>query len=250
MAPSAIVPRRAVLGVAGAALARAAFGQEDGQEAARRALVERIELGIRAMAPVTGVDALAPEIVAAFAAVPRHLFVPAALQPYAYLDRPLPLGHGQNISQPSVAALMTQLIEPRAGMRVFETGTDTGYQAAILGRLGLEVFSMEVVEPLLRVAEEIFRRRDFGRVSLRLGDGWYGWPEAAPFDAMLIKESATHVPPPLLGQLRSGGRMVIPLGPPEGEQWLTLVTKRADGPSTEQPLLPVRFTPFQGGERI
>jgi len=109
---------------------------------------------------------------------------------------------------------------------------------------------MEVVEPLLRVAEEIFRRRDFGRVSLRLGDGWYGWPEAAPFDAMLIKESATHVPPPLLAQLRPGGRMVIPLGPPEGEQWLTLVTRRADGPSSERAVLPVRFAPFQGGERI
>jgi protein-L-isoaspartate(D-aspartate) O-methyltransferase len=250
MAFGAIVPRRAMLGVAGAALARAAFGQGDEREAERRALVERIEVGMRALAPVTGVERIAPEILAAFEAVPRHLFVPAAFAPYAYLDRPLPLGHGQNLTQPSVAALMTQLIEPRRGMKVFETGTDTGYQAAILARLGLEVFSVEVVEPLLRVAEEIFRRRDFGRIALRLGDGWYGWPEAAPFDAMLIKESATHVPPPLLSQLAPGGRMVIPLGPPENEQWLTLVTRRPDGGTSERQILPVRFAPFQGGERI
>jgi protein-L-isoaspartate(D-aspartate) O-methyltransferase len=205
---------------------------------------------MRALAPITGVDAIAPEILAAFGEVPRHLFVPAAFAQFAYLDRPLPLGHGQNLTQPSVAALMTQLIEPKRGMRVFETGTDTGYQAAILARLGCDVYSMEVVEPLLRVAEEIFRRRDFGRIRLRVGDGWYGWPEAAPFDAMLIKESATHVPPPLLAQLRPGGRMVIPLGPPDGEQWLTLVTRRADGATGEHEVLPVRFAPFQGGERI
>ncbi len=247
---SATVSRRVLLGAAGAAFARTASAQGDDDAAARRALAANVELAIRAMAPITGVERLAPEILRAFETVPRRLFVPPPLAHLAYLDRPLPLGHGQNLAQPSIAALMTQLIEPRGGMRVFETGTDTGYQAAVLARLGVEVFSMEIVEPLLQFAREVLRRHDFGSIALRLGDGWYGWPEAAPFDAILAKESATHVPQPLLAQLKPGGRLVIPLGPPDGEQTLTVVAKRADGSTGERRVLPVRFAPFQGGERI
>jgi len=243
-------PRRAMLGgLAGAMLARGAHAQ-GADVAARRALVEEIDEAIRALAPITGVERLAPEILDAFLAVPRHLFVPPPLVPFAYRDRPLPLGYGQNLAQPSITALMTQLIEPRRDMRVFETGTDTGFQAAILARLGADVFSMEIVEPLLRFAREVLARHDFGRIQLRLGDGWYGWQDAAPFDAILAKESASDVPPPLLAQLAPGGRLVIPLGPPEGEQWLTIVTRRADGAVSERRVLPVRFAPFQGGERI
>lgn len=235
---------------AGAALASVGRAQEDGFASARRALVRDIDEVTRLTAPLTGVARIAPEILAAFAEVPRHLFVPEPLARLAYADRPLPLGYGQNLTQPSLLALMAELALPLRGQRVFETGTDTGYFAAILARLGAEVSSMEVVEPLLRIARELFRRHDLGRVEFALGDGWYGWAARAPFDAILCKESATHVPPPLLAQLAPGGRLVIPLGPAEGEQRLTLVTRRADGTTAERAVMPVRFAPFQGGDRI
>jgi protein-L-isoaspartate(D-aspartate) O-methyltransferase len=109
---------------------------------------------------------------------------------------------------------------------------------------------MEIIEPLLDFARDVLRRHEFGRIALRLGDGWYGWPEAAPFDAILAKESATHVPAPLLAQLAPGGRLVIPLGPPDDGQWLTVIARRADGGTSERRVLPVRFAPFQGGDRI
>lgn len=237
-----------LLAIAGGGLALAAshdFAAE------RRAMVAAIQLHVTRSAEMTGVPRIDERVLAAFAKVPRHVFVPPPLVDYAYEDTPLPLGHGQNLTQPFLAALMTQVLEIKPGESVFETGTDTGYQAAILVELGARVYSMEIVEPLFDVAKRIFAQHQAYRaINLRLGDGYYGWSAHSPYDAMLIKESAAAVPPPLLAQLKPGGRMIIPLGPPSGPQFLTLVRKDANGAVRENKLLPVRFTPFQGGDRI
>ena len=232
-----------------ALLGSAPFAQNDSAAERRRMLVEELEATGRMAGRVTGVPTFDPALLAAIGTVPRHRFVPPQIAEFAYDDRPLPLGHGQNLTQPFLMALMTQALELKPGERVFETGTDTGYQAAILAELGVEVFSVEIVEPLFRVAEQLLKEHGKGRVRLRLADGFEGWPAHAPYDAMLIKESAREPPPPLLQQLKPGGRMVIPLGAADGEQYLTLIRKELDGTLRMRPLLPVRFSPFQGGER-
>jgi protein-L-isoaspartate(D-aspartate) O-methyltransferase len=218
--------------------------------AARQLLTHDIARQAAELGRFTGYPTIDARVLAAFGKVPRHLFVPPPLIPLAYADRPLPLGHGQNLTQPSVLALMTQALDLKPGQRVFETGTDTGYQAAILAELGVTVYSMEIVEPLLGLARKLLPELGHGNVKLELGDGYYGWAEHAPYDAMLIKESAVDVPPALWRQLKAGGRMLIPLGPPDGEQFLTLIIKHEDGRAQHIKLLPVRFAPFQGGTRI
>jgi protein-L-isoaspartate(D-aspartate) O-methyltransferase len=217
---------------------------------ARRAMVRQIERNVAETAAITGVSELDARVLAAFVKVPRHLFVPDPLIRYAYADTPLPLGHGQSLSQPFLAALMTHILEIKAGEAVFETGTDTGYQAAILAELGARVFTMEIIEPLWEFARDVLRDNGYAGIAIELGDGYYGWPAHAPYDAMLIKESADDVPPALLQQLKHGGRMVIPLGPADGTQFLTLIRKLENGRIERHELLPVRFTPFQLGRRI
>jgi len=219
-------------------------------EAARQALVREIERRAADLGSMTGFPVFDKRVLDAFAKVPRHHFVPPSLAVHAYRDTPLPLGHGQNLTQPLLLALMTQALDLKPGERVFETGTDTGYQAAILAELGVEVFSMEIVEPLLNIARKLLPALGYSGIELQAGDGYYGWAENGPYDAMLIKESATDIPGALWQQLKPGGRMVIPLGPPADGQMLTLVTKLPDGRSRRVPLMPVRFAPFQGGSRI
>lgn len=216
----------------------------------RAAMVRMVEIEVRMTAAETGVDAITPEILEAMSEVPRHEFVPAELRAYAYLPMPLPVHPEQNIAAPYLVALMTQLAAITPGSRVFETGTGEGYHAAVLSRLAGEVFSVEVVPELAQAATERLRGLGYDNVRVREGDGYYGWPEAAPFDAILVKEAVDHVPPPLLAQLRPGGRLVLPLGPLGGPQELTVVEKMPDGRRREHPVLPVRFTPLQGGERI
>lgn len=212
-------------------------------------MVVLIELLIEATSSVTEVAQLDERIVAAFRKVPRHIFVPPNLREFAYADTPLPLGHGQNLAQPFLAALMTQMLDPKPGEKIYETGTDTGYHAALLAELGCDVYSVEIVEPLLSIARKILPGIGYGKVHFRGGDGYQGWKDHAPYDAMLVKESSLDVPPPLLRQLKPGGRMVIPLGPPDGPQYLTLVRKQPDGTLKHKRFMQVRFTPFQGGER-
>lgn len=219
-------------------------------EAARQAMVRQIERAAAELAPLTGVPVLDRRILDAFARVPRHEFVPPPLADFAYRDMPLPLGHGQNLTQPFILALMTQVLALKPGDRVLETGTDTGYQAAILSEMGMRVFSVEIVGPLLDVARKLLPAAGYPNVALKLGDGYYGWAEEGPYDAMLIKESAVDIPGALWQQLKTGGRMVIPLGPPDDGQMLTLCIKQPDGRSRRIPLMPVRFAPFQGGSRI
>lgn len=231
-------------------LAAPALAQAPDAGRARHDMVRQIERAATELGPMTGFPVIDRPILDAFAKVPRHEFVPPPLVGFAYSDTPLPLGHGQNLTQPFLLALMTQALALKPGERVFETGTDTGYQAAILAEMGMQVFSVEIIEPLLDLARKLLPDLGYPRVSLKLGDGYYGWAEQGPYDAMLIKESAIDIPGVLWQQLKPGGRMVIPLGSPENGQMLTLCIKQPNGRSQRIPLMPVRFAPFQGGSRI
>jgi protein-L-isoaspartate(D-aspartate) O-methyltransferase len=178
--------------------------------------------------------------------VPRHEFVPADVQASSYSDSPLPIGYGQTISQPYIVAVMTEALKPQPGDRVLEIGTGSGYQAAVLAPLVREVFSMEIVEPLAERAREVIERLGYDNVRIRAGDGYQGWPEEAPFDAIIVTCAPENVPEALVNQLRDGGRMVIPVGPDGGVQELVLLEKRGDH-LERQALLPVRFVPMTGG---
>ena len=182
----------------------------------------------------------------AMLAVPRHEFVPAELRANAYADFPLPIGHGQTISQPYIVAFMTAQLRLTPRSRVLEVGTGSGYQAAVLAEIAGEVYTIEILPPLAQEAAARLQRLGYGRVHVRTGDGYNGWPEAAPFDAVIVTAAAGFVPPPLVEQLRPGGRMVIPVGEVGGVQELMLVEKAADGRTTTRTLIPVRFVPLTG----
>lgn len=185
-----------------------------------------------------------PRVLEAMRRVPRHEFVPAELRSEAYADRPLPIGLGQTISQPYIVAFMTEQLAPMPGDRVLEVGTGSGYQAAVLSGLVAEVFTIEILEPLAARATEVLDRLGYANVRVRAGDGYQGWPEEAPFDAILVACAPEAVPPPLVEQLADGGRMIIPVGGP-GDQRLVLLEKRG-GALTETEVLPVRFVPMTG----
>jgi protein-L-isoaspartate(D-aspartate) O-methyltransferase len=186
-----------------------------------------------------------PAVLAAMERVPRHLFVPSEWLSEAYADHPLPIGYGQTISQPYIVAWMTELLGLAPGARVLEVGTGSGYQAAILGEMGLEVYSIEIVEPLATQATARLAEMGLSNVTVRQADGYYGWPEQAPFDAIIVTCAPDHIPPPLVAQLADGGRMVLPVGPPGGYQSLWLVEKRGDQVQTSN-LGGVRFVPLTG----
>lgn len=188
-----------------------------------------------------------PRVVSAMREVPRHRFVPPERQADAYEDRPLPIGHGQTISQPSLVAFMTQELKPRPADRVLEIGTGSGYQAAILSRLVGEVFSVEIVPSLAERAGQVIRELRYDNVRIRCGDGHAGWPEAAPFDAILVACAPESVPGPLVSQLREGGRLLVPVGPQSEPQEL-LILEKQDGQLRRQGNLPVRFVPMTGGD--
>lgn len=182
---------------------------------------------------------------------PRHRFVSAELAAYAYNDRPLPIGYGQTISQPYIVAKMTELLEPKAEHRVLEIGTGSGYQAAVLSPLVAQVYSIEIIEPLGTAARRRLDTLGYKNVEARVGDGYFGWPEKGPFDGIIVTASANHIPPPLVEQLKPGGRMVIPVGNPFQTQMLMLVTRGSKGPHDLQVrnLMPVAFVPLVGGPK-
>ncbi len=186
---------------------------------------------------------------AAMRSVPRHEFVPPDQRPYAYLDTPLPIGHDQTISQPVVVAYMTQLVRPRPGMRVLEVGTGSGYQAAVLARTGAKVWSIEIFGALAEEARARLTRLGFDGVTVRHGDGYAGWAEQAPFDAIVVTAGADSIPPALIEQLAPGGRLVMPVGDPNVDQQLVLLEKDATGRVGSTRLLPVRFVPLLRGVR-
>jgi len=204
--------------------------------AARRQMVER------QLAP--GRDIRDANVLRVMATVPRHEFVPESERAHAYEDRPLPIGHDQTISQPYIVAFMTEQLAPKPADRVLEIGTGSGYQAAVLAMLVAEVYTIEIVEPLARDAEATLRRLGYENVFVRAGDGYRGWPEAAPFDAIIVTCAPDHVPQPLVDQLRIGGRMIIPVGE-GGTQSLVLLEKQGEN-VVRTAVLPVRFVPMTG----
>jgi protein-L-isoaspartate(D-aspartate) O-methyltransferase len=188
-----------------------------------------------------------PRVLKAMREEPRHLYVPERLQARAYGDHPLPIQNNQTISQPYIVARMTDSLELKPGHKVLEIGTGSGYQAAILSRMGMKTFSIEIVEPLCRSSRAILDRLGHEGVRTRCGDGYEGWPEEAPFDAILVTAAPEHVPPRLIEQLAPGGRLVIPVG--GGQQWLVRLRKEADGTIRREVLDPVRFVPMTGKAR-
>ena len=178
--------------------------------------------------------------------VGRHRFVPAGLQSQAYENRPLPIGYGQTISQPYIVALMTDLLEPEVGDVVLEIGTGSGYQAAILSRLVSQVYSIEIIPELAELASKRLQRLGFANIEVKNSDGYYGWQEHAPFDAIIVTAAISHIPPPLIEQLKPGGVLMIPVGPVFQVQQLTMVKKDSAGEITTRQVLPVRFVPFTG----
>jgi protein-L-isoaspartate(D-aspartate) O-methyltransferase len=199
---------------------------------------------VRSQLAAPGRDITNARVLTAMGAVPRHEFVPPRLRGEAYDDHPLPIGFEQTISQPYIVAFMTETLDPRPTDKVLEIGTGSGYQAAVLAGLVAEVYSIEIVEPLLVRARADLERLGFRNVQVRAGDGYAGWPEAAPFDAIIVTCAPDHVPEPLVAQLREGGRMVIPVGP-SGAQQLHLLEKRS-GAMVRRALLGVRFVPMTG----
>jgi len=192
---------------------------------------------------VPGRDIKNQRVLDAMATVPRHEFVPKALSRFAYSDEPLPIGYGQTISQPFVVAFMTEQLDPKPTDRVLEIGTGSGYQAAVLSRLVAEVYTIEIIEPLARRAEADLKRLGYNNVKVLAGDGYQGWPDHAPFDAIIVTCAPDQIPQTLVEQLRDGGRMIIPVGALE-EQQLYLLQKR--GAKVEQKaVLPVRFVPMR-----
>jgi protein-L-isoaspartate(D-aspartate) O-methyltransferase len=196
---------------------------------------------------LTGIGELDSRVMAAMGEVPRHAFVPEDLRPRAYDNGPLPIGHGQTISQPFIVALMTDLLRPRAGDAILEVGAGSGYQAAVLAELAKRVYTVEIVPSLAKEAAERLERLGYGNVEVRCGDGYGGWPEHAPFDGILVAAAAPHVPQPLVDQLKPGGRLVIPVGLPYSAQELLLIEKSPDGGLVRRTVLPVAFVPLTGG---
>jgi protein-L-isoaspartate(D-aspartate) O-methyltransferase len=180
---------------------------------------------------------------AAMRKVPRHKFVPALLHVSAYSDRPLPIGSGQTISQPYIVAYMTEIIAPKKEDKVLEIGTGSGYQAAVLAEIADSVYTIEIIPKLAQRAQEVLAELNYSNVVVKNADGYYGWEKFAPFDAIVVTAAAEHIPPPLIEQLKEGGKMIIPVGSPFMTQQLILLTKK-NGEITTQTLFPVRFVPL------
>jgi len=241
-----ILRRRLLAAALAAPLGAACAAEQDSYAAARQRMLAEVEADMRATARSTGRNRLDPRVAAAIGKVPRHRFVPAQLADRAYENRPLPIGHGQTISQPYIVALMTDLARTEPGDRVLEVGTGSGYQAAVMAHLANSVYTIEIIEPLGKQATERLRRLGYANVQVRVGDGYHGWPEHAPYDAILVTAAAGHIPPPLVRQLKPGGRMVIPVGAAFMVQQLMLVEKKADGAISTRQIMPVRFVPLTG----
>jgi protein-L-isoaspartate(D-aspartate) O-methyltransferase len=226
------------------------FGEAQAQDyAAQRArMVAEVEAMYAETRAETGLAAMSPQVRSAMGKVERHRLVPPAQAAAAYRNHPLPIGSGQTISQPYIVALSTDLLRPDAAAVVLDVGTGSGYQAALLAETAKQVYSIEIVESLGRTAAARLAELGYRNIEVRIGDGYAGWPEKAPFDGIVVTAAAPRLPQALVEQLKPGGRMVIPLGG-EGEvQHLVLITKRADGGYDQRRILPVRFVPLVPGK--
>ena len=235
---------RAIIPLLLAAIMTAGAHAEDMHAAQRTAMVDTIARITRDTALESGRAELGARVLAAMNKVPRHRFVPADEEPYAYSNRPLPIGHGQTISQPFIVALMTDLLDLKPGDRVLEIGTGCGYQAAVLAELAREVYTIEIVAPLAEEAAARFVALGYRNVTSRSGDGYGGWPEHAPFDAIIVTAAAPAVPPALVAQLKPGGKLVIPVGAQWSGQELLVIEKDLQGKTTTRNALAVRFVPL------
>ena len=238
--------RRSILSTLGlvAALATGEAQAQDPYARERAALLKEIEAMARDTGAETGRAVFSARVMAAMAKVPRHRFVPASYGALAYANRPLPIGHGQTISQPYIVALMTELLDAKAGDTVLEIGTGSGYQAAVLAELVQQVYSIEIIEPVGKNAAALLRQLGYKNIETKIGDGYIGWPERAPFDAIIVTAAAPHIPPALVAQLKPGGRMVIPVGADGEVQFLHVMVKQVDGSISTRRSLPVRFVPL------
>ncbi|WP_045224480.1 protein-L-isoaspartate(D-aspartate) O-methyltransferase [Methyloterricola oryzae] len=205
-----------------------------------------IDAEMKLTRPYTGMEALAPRVIQAIRQVPRDQFLPEETRAYAFYDGPVPIGFGQTISQPFIVALMTDLLQPEPEHSVLEIGTGSCYQAAVLSLLVRQVYSVEIIPELARQARERLDGLGYRNVSACLGDGYYGWPEHAPYDGIIVTAAAPEVPEPLLEQLKPGGRLVIPIGPPYQYQELRLIEKAEDGSYASRKILGVAFVPLTG----
>ena len=223
-------------------LAAPAFADDPDYAALRADLVDEV----RVYAGYAGDDPFSDDVLASLGRVERLRFVPPGQVRYAYENRPLPIGHGQTISQPYIVALMTDLLQPDTDDVILEIGTGSGYQAAVLAELVGHVYTIEIIEPLATSAGERLQRLGYDNVTTRLGDGYYGWEQHAPFDSIIVTAAASHVPPPLIEQLKPGGRMVIPVGARFMTQLLLLLEKGDDGEVVTRQIGAVRFVPLTG----
>jgi protein-L-isoaspartate(D-aspartate) O-methyltransferase len=214
--------------------------------AERKALLADIQRDALATADATGRPRFSQRVMDAIDAVPRHRFVPARSAGSAYANRPLPIGHGQTISQPYIVALMTELLEPKANHVMLEVGTGSGYQAAVLARLVERVYTIEIIAPLAKEATARFQELGYRNIHGKTADGYYGWPEHGPYDGIIVTAAASAIPPPLIAQLKPGGRMVVPVGAPFHTQDLILLQKDTKGRVTTTSVLPVAFVPLTG----
>jgi protein-L-isoaspartate(D-aspartate) O-methyltransferase len=210
-------------------------------------MLRTIAAECRSTSGITGVTAIRPQVLEAMGRVPREQFVPNFYKAMAYDNMPLPIGHGQTISQPFIVALMTDLLDPGKDDVILEVGTGCGYQAAILALLVKQIYSIEIVPALAGVAAERLKKLDFSNVAVRRGDGYAGWQEHAPFDGIIVTAAAPHVPPALKEQLKAGGRLVIPIGHPAMTQELLVLEKDKRGKFTRRDILSVAFVPLTGG---
>jgi len=219
---------------------------KENKTTAQQQMIQTIEHDVALTSIATGRLHLNKKVLDAMSTVPRHKFVPSSRIKYAYENRPLPIGHGQTISQPYIVALMTDLLDIKEGDKVLEIGTGSGYQAAILAELTRSVYSIEIIEPLGKKAAQQLNELGYSFIQTRIGDGYYGWKEAAPFDRIIVTAAADHVPPPLIEQLSPRGRMVIPVGGHFMTQQLMVVEKSKDGKVRSRQILPVAFVPLTG----
>ena len=222
----------------------------DGQDYAgqRARMVAEVEAMYAETRAETGLPAMSPAVRKALGKVERHRLVPPGEASRAYRNHPLPIGAGQTISQPYIVALSTDLLQPKPADVILEVGTGSGYQAAVLAEIVSRVFTIEIIESLGRTAAKRLEELGYGNIEVRIGDGYAGWPEKAPFDGIVVTAAAPRVPQALVEQLKPGGRMVIPLGGAGDVQYLKLLTKRADGGVEEKRVLPVRFVPLVPGK--
>ena len=223
---------------------RSAISASDDTRPERAQMVRTIERHAENLDHVIGEDGLSPDVLAVMGDIERHLFVPNRWRYVAYADRPVEIGYGQTISQPFIVALMTHLLAPKEQDVMLEIGTGSGYQAAVLARLVDRVCTIEIISGLGESAAALLKKEGYDDVEVKVADGYFGWPDCGPFDGIVVTAAISHVPPPLIEQLKPGGRVVIPVGDAFSVQMLTVVEKSETGEVSSRHILPVRFVPF------